>query len=159
MNNKWTILFSSLIIALGFVCLGALLKGGIKDFKESDRVVTVRGLSERTVEADNVLWPLQYKIIGNDLTALYATMEQNNRKIIDFLKVNGIAESDISVALPEVVDLYADRYVNPNDLRSRYNITATVTVTSTNIQQVQIGRAHVCTPVTSRTLVCRLLLE
>ncbi len=135
-NSKWVILTSSLILALGFVCLGALLKGGIKDFKESNRVVTVRGLSERTVEADNVLWPLQYKIIGNDLTALYATMEQNNRKIIDFLKANGISETDISVALPEVVDLYADRYANINDIRSRYNITATVTVTSTNIPQV-----------------------
>ena len=31
-NSKWVILTSSLILALGFVCLGALLKGGIKDF-------------------------------------------------------------------------------------------------------------------------------
>ncbi len=135
-NNKWTILISSLILALGFVCLGAQLKTGIKEFKEGDRAVTVRGLSERLVQADNVLWPLQYKIIGNDLTALYATMEQNNKKIIDFLKSNGIAEADISVALPEVIDLYADRYVNTSELRSRYNITATVTVTSNNISQV-----------------------
>ncbi len=135
-NNKWTIIVSSLILALGFVCLGVQLKTGIKEFREGDRVVTVRGLSERTVQADNVLWPLQYKIIGNDLNTIYATMEQNNNKIIDFLKSNGIAEADISVALPEVIDLYAERYVNTNDVRSRYNITATVTVTSTNITQV-----------------------
>ena len=136
MNNEWTTLISSLILALGFVCLGALLKNGIKDFKEGDRIVTVKGLSERTVDADHVLWPLQYKIIGNDLTTLYATMEANNQRIISFLKSNGIAESDISVALPEVIDLYADRYVNTNDVRSRYNITATVSVTTTNVKQV-----------------------
>ncbi len=134
--NKSFILYSALILALGIVCLGALLKSGIVGFKDSERVVTVKGLSERTVKADNVLWPLQYKIIGNDLTMLYGDMEKNNQKIITFLKNNGIADSDISIALPVVVDLYADRYVNTNDVRSRYNITATVTVTSKNVDQV-----------------------
>ena len=136
MNNKSFIIYSALILAIGIVCLGALLKSGIEGFRDSERVVTVKGLSERTVEADHVLWPLQYKIIGNDLTTLYGAMETNNQKIIGFLKSNGISESDISVALPTVVDLYADRYVNTNDVRSRYNITATVTVTSKNIDQV-----------------------
>ena len=121
---------------MGIVVLGFSLKSGILGVKDSERVVTVKGLSERTVKADNVLWPLQYKIIGNDLTALYSTMEANNQKIIGFLKSNGIAESDISIALPAVVDLYADRYSNTNDIRNRYNITATITVTSQDIDKV-----------------------
>ena len=136
MNNKPLIIYAAAILAVGIIVLGALLKGGISGFKDSERVVTVKGLSERTVKADNVLWPLQYKIIGNDLTALYSTMETNNQKIISFLKNNGIAQEDISIALPTVVDLYADRYANTSDLRSRYNITATVTVTRKNIDQV-----------------------
>ena len=136
MNNKSFILYSALRLALGIVCLGALLKSGIIGFKDSERVVTVKGLSERTVKADNVLWPLQYKIIGNDLNTLYGTMETNNEKIIAFLKSNGINANDISIALPTVVDLYADRYANTSELRSRYNITATVTVTSKDIDQV-----------------------
>ena len=136
MNNKSFILYSALILALGIVCLGALLKSGIIGVKDSERVVTVKGLSERTVKADNVLWPLQYKIIGNDLNTLYGTMETNNEKIIAFLKSNGINANDISIALPTVVDLYADRYANTSALRPRYNITATVTVTSKDIDQV-----------------------
>ena len=134
--KKAIIPISALILALGLVCLGAFLKTGITGFKDTERVVTVKGLSERTVHADNVLWPLQYKLIGNDLNTLYSDMEKNNQKIISFLNSNGIGDSDISVALPVVVDLYADRYVNTQDLRSRYNITATVTVTSTQVDQV-----------------------
>ena len=136
MKDKAYVIYAALILAVGIVVLGLSLKSGILGVKDSERVVTVKGLSERTVKADNVLWPLQYKIIGNDLTALYSTMETNNQKIIGFLKSNGIAEGAISIALPIVVDLYADRYANTNDLRSRYNITATVTVTSKDIDKV-----------------------
>lgn len=134
--KKVIIPLAAFILALGLVCLGALLKSGITGFKDTERIVTVKGLSERTVRADNVLWPLQYKIIGNDLTSLYTDMEKNNQKIIAFLKSNGIEESDISIALPVVVDLYTDRYVNTSEVRSRYNITATVTVTSQKVDRV-----------------------
>ncbi len=143
--KKSLVVLPALILALGFVVLGILLKSGIVGFKDSERIVSVRGLSERNVRADNVRWPLQYKIIGNDLTTLYSEMEKNNQQIISFLKSNGIPDSDITVALPAVVDLYTDRYVNVNDVRSRYNITSTVTVTSTNIDQTMAAMNNMST--------------
>lgn len=114
------------MLAVGVIVAGWLLSGGIRHFKDSERVVTVKGLAEREVKADRVIWPLSYKEVGNDMLALYNAMESANAKIVGFLKSNGIAE---------IVDMQAERYV-PEGVRYRYNVTGVVTVTTTNVEQV-----------------------
>jgi len=128
-------LAGSAMLAVGVIVAGWLLSGGIRHFKDSERVVTVKGLAEREVKADRVIWPLSYKEVGNDMLALYNAMESANAKIVGFLKSNGIAESEISVAPAEIVDMQAERYV-PEGVRYRYNVTGVVTVTTTNVEQV-----------------------
>lgn len=49
------------IIAFGVIVLGVCIKWGIDDFVNKDRKVTVKGLSEREVEADKVTWPIPTK--------------------------------------------------------------------------------------------------
>ena len=49
---------SALILALGILGFGFLLKSGIENFKQMDRVVTVKGLSEKEVASDLVIWPI-----------------------------------------------------------------------------------------------------
>ena len=65
----------SAMLAVGVIVAGWLLSGGIRHFKDSERVVTVKGLAEREVKADRVIWPLSYKEVGNDMLALYNAME------------------------------------------------------------------------------------
>ncbi|MFI3268211.1 MAG: SIMPL domain-containing protein [Rikenellaceae bacterium] len=137
MANKSTILISSIIISLGMVILGAFLKSGIISFKESERVVLVKGLSERTVEADNVIWPIKYEMASNNLTDLYASIETNNAKIIKFLEENGISKDEVTVPMPIVTDLFADRYANTSQIKFRYNISSTVIVSSKKVNEVR----------------------
>ena len=59
------------IIAIGIVGLGMCIKSGMSDFINKDRRVTVKGLSEREVEADKVTWPIQTKELGDNLPQLY----------------------------------------------------------------------------------------
>lgn len=47
----------SVIIALGVVVMGLCVKSGIDNYADKNRCVTVKGLSEREVEADKVIWP------------------------------------------------------------------------------------------------------
>ncbi|MBQ3555185.1 MAG: SIMPL domain-containing protein, partial [Bacteroidales bacterium] len=51
------------------------------------------------------------------------------------LKDNGIDESEIIIAAPEIVDLQAERYGNQNYLY-RYNVTSIITVTSNKVNLV-----------------------
>lgn len=144
MNYKSIVIAAASILAIGVLLLGVMLKSGIVGFKESERVVTVKGLSERVVDATDVIWPLKYKIVGNELPSLYTKMEQTNNQIITFLKNYGISENDISIAIPIVIDVEADQYYSPqNGPRFRYNITSAITVASKDIEKVRKAMSNV----------------
>lgn len=126
----------AVILAIGMVLLGLMIRGGINDVKDKERIVTVKGLAEMEVPADKVTWPLMYKDIGNDLPALYMNMEKKNQAIVSFLKSNGVTDEEISVAPSEIIDMKAERYSNEN-VTYRYNATSVITVTSRNVDKVR----------------------
>lgn len=126
----------AIILAIGIIMMGVMIRNGINDFKDKERVVSVKGLAEMEVPANKVTWPLVYKEIGNDPVQLYATLEQKNQVIVSFLKNRGISEGEIAVAPPEVIDMQAERYGN-SDVRYRYNATSVITVTSKNVDLVR----------------------
>ena len=80
MNNKYSIL-SAALIALGIVVLGLCIKGGIDNFANKDRKVTVKGLAEKEVDADKVTWPIVSKELGDDLPDLYTRLGNTQAKI------------------------------------------------------------------------------
>lgn len=132
--KNWRI--EAIIISIGIIMLGVMIKNGINDFKDKDRIVSVKGLAEMEVPADKVIWPLVYKDIGNDPALLYVNMEQKNKAIVTFLEKNGIAKDEIDIAPPEVIDMQAERYGN-RDIPYRYNATSVITVTSKNVDKVR----------------------
>lgn len=124
------------ILAVGMVLLGFFIKSGIEGFKEKDRAVNVKGLAEIEVPANKVIWPLMYKIVGNDLLTLYNSINDKNDAIVRFLKSNNIKESEISVSAPEIIDMQAERY-SSSPAPFRYNVTSVITVSSENVDQVR----------------------
>ena len=123
------------ILAAGIVIAGWLLYRGVVHFKDSDRVVSVKGLSEKEVKADRAIWPLVYKLAGNDVASLYNTLENNNAKLVSFLVSNGIAEDEITVSPAEVVDMDAERYVSQG-VKYRFNVTSVLTVSTDKVDLV-----------------------
>ena len=136
-NNSRVMLWSAALIAAGLVLLGWTLRSGIVHFKDSERVVTVKGLSEQEVKADRVIWPLMYKQVGDDLTVLYNNIEKTNGTIIAFLRSNGVDEKEITIAPSQLVDMAAELY-NPNAPRYRYSVTTVLTVVT---DKVDLGRS------------------
>lgn len=132
--KNWKI--EALILAIGMAVLGGQIEDGINDFVAKDRVVTVKGLAEMEVPADKVTWPLMYKEVGNDLSTLYNRISNTNKAIVDFLKQKGIAEDEISINAPEIIDMQAERYVGENK-NYRYNVTTVITVTSKKVDLVR----------------------
>ena len=132
-NSKFS---QAVVLAASIAYLGMCVKSGIDDFCNKDRKVTVKGLAEKEVEADKVTWPIPTKELGNDLPELYQRINQTTDKVKRFLVANGVKESEISVNAPVVIDLNADQY-NTNLRAYRYNITSTVTVTSSNVKLIR----------------------
>lgn len=131
-NHYW----ETAIVAAGLAVLGFFVYLGLGSLAERDRVVSVRGLAEREVKADRVIWPIVYKTTGNDLQALYARLNDVGETITQFLVANQMPDSAISLSAPQIVDLRADRY-NINRTADRYNVTLVTTVTTDKVDLVR----------------------
>lgn len=132
---KYQNIICAALLAAGIIGSGLALRNGIITYKDRDRTVSVKGLAEREVKADLVKWPLVYKEMGNDPSAMYETLKTKNAAIVKFLKEGGIKDDEISVNPPEITDRQANDYNNGN--MDRYKATGIVTVTSKNVDQVR----------------------
>ncbi len=128
-------IYEAAIIAVGMLLLGLCIKGGIDNFTNHDRKVTVKGLAEREVKADKVTWPILTKEIGDDLPSLYTRINATNAKVKKFLTQHGVKDNEITVNAPVVIDLNAEQYLSQRNYR--YNITSTITVVSKNVDLIR----------------------
>ena len=126
----------ALILCVGLIIMGACIADGLTSAFQSDRIVTVKGLSEREVPADKVIWPLVYKELGNDPAEMYERLATKNRKVIDFLKEKGISEKEICESAIQVSDRQADSY-DQNNVLYRYKATSVITVTSSQVELIR----------------------
>ncbi len=124
-------------IFLGMVFLGFFLGSSAIKFKEYERSVIVKGLSEKEYPADIALWPIHFSSANNDLTKLYASIEKNSNQIIDFLRASGFEKQEISISPPQIMDKLAQGYEKTR-IEFRYNATQTITVYSTKIESVRL---------------------
>ena len=104
--------YSGLAIMVGLIVLGAMMPKAVGEFRSYDRTVNVKGLCEKEVKADKVIWPLNYKVMGNDIQAVYDQTDKSNEMIVEFLKSGGIKAGEITVALPVISDKLANEYGN-----------------------------------------------
>lgn len=126
-------LILGLCILFGLTSLGFLLGNAAIKYKQFERTVTVKGLSEREYPADIVIWPIQFSTASNDLSTLYTTIESHTKTIGDFLIKNGITKEEMSYSSPAIIDKSAQQYSSGSQPEFRYTAMQTVTVYSSNI--------------------------
>ena len=136
-NNKTSsFILGSALIASMFV-LGYILGASIVKFKTLERSVSVKGLSEREVMADTVLWPIVHMEVENELPLLYAKLEKNREMIVNFLKEKGFEEAEMSISAPSIIDKVAQEYGEANKVTYRYNATQTITLYSNKVDKTR----------------------
>lgn len=126
---------SGIFVMIGLVALGLFISKGLTRIANQEQYVTVKGLAEREVMANKVVWPLPYKSVSNDMQELYDGIEKNKNVILSFLKSGGITEDEIIVSAPAVTDRLAQSYV-PDNVKFRYQSEAVITVISPQVEKV-----------------------
>ena len=132
--NKGNML-CGLFVMIGLVILGSMFPRSVEKFRSYDRTVNVKGLCEKEVKADKVIWPVVYKVMANDVQTIYNETDANNEAIIAFLKAGGITPDEITVSVPVISDKFATEY-GSNDRTYRYISKNVVTVCTSNIDAV-----------------------
>lgn len=128
-------LIAGICVAVGIASVGFSLKAGIDHFVDRDRVVTVKGLAERDVPSDYVIWPVTFRVSGNDLTSLYTRAQEQTDIIKNFLNKYGVDDKDVSLGTPRVSDTHADFYGN-NLPPERYRVEMVISVATPNVPAV-----------------------
>lgn len=127
--------FSGFFVMLGLVFLGFMIPTSVARFRSFERTVNVKGLCEREVKADKVIWPVVYKVMANDIQSIYDQTDRNKAEIVAFLKSGGISENEITFSVPSVSDKFANEY-GGNYRAYRYIATNTITVCTEKVDDV-----------------------
>lgn len=129
------------LIAIGLIGGGSFIKGAAEVWHQSSRTVAVKGLSERDVNADLVLWPLHYSVSANDLAEVQSLLVADEGKIRAFLEAQGIAHDQISVTSPRVTDRFEGYSEHRPD--KRYQGEATVLIRSPQVDVVRAAMPRI----------------
>jgi uncharacterized protein len=136
-NNETGRIIIGISILIGLFILGYFINSAVKTFKDYERTVTVRGLAEQEHMADIVIWPIQFTQASNDQEEIYQMLEDNARKVVEFLRDNGFSDEEISVDVPVVTDRLAQRWGGELGGQFRYVASQAVTVYSGNVEEVR----------------------
>ena len=136
-SSKVNAFIFGLFVLLGLATLGYLLSNAAIQVKEYERTVTAKGLSERELAADIVIWPLQFAVASNDLGSLYNSIDASFIKIKKFLEQKNIKSSEISLSAPAITDKSAQQYSASGNYEFRYTALQTVTVYSNNVENIR----------------------
>lgn len=135
MKIDWlkTLMFCASIVIAGFF-IGNMHKTG----KMYDRFVQVKGLSEREVNADLAVWPINITLTANNLNALKVNVEKQNEAVYNFFIAQGFEKNELTKGSTNINDVRANLY-NNNAYNSefRYLAKSEFTVRTTDINKLQ----------------------
>jgi hypothetical protein len=123
----------ALLIACGLAAAGWFVGSGIRYFKDAERYVSVKGLAEREVPANLVLWPIVFTVSGNDLSDLQRRLEADGEKVADYMRAQGFADTEFSVSAPRVSDNAPQGGIDGRAPLERYLVEATMTLRTGNV--------------------------
>lgn len=127
---------AALVLAVGMGLAGWLVGRGFLESRR-DRYVTVKGLSERDVEADLALWPFRIVGTADDLAAAQAEIQRSLGVVLEFLSRNGVDTTGAELQGVEVVDRLAERYGEAGQAGPRYLVQQLMVVRSEDVAAVR----------------------
>ena len=127
--------YSGLCIMAGLVILGIMIPAAVVKYRSFDRVVNVKGLCEKEVKADKVIWPITYKVMSDNIQSIYDQIDAGNAVIVDFLKGGGVSQDEITISVPQISDKLASEY-GGNNRAFRYIAKNVVTVCTSDVDKV-----------------------
>src|SRR5574344_369834 len=130
-------LIIGLCIAFSLFFIGLFIYKGLNSISNKDRYVSVRGLSEKEVSADYATLTISYSEGSNDMSGLLSKIEQNNKKVVAFVKSKGLTESEINVGVASIKDKWNSEYSDGGKKDPiRYYGSVTIKVFSSKVKQV-----------------------
>ncbi|MEN8136179.1 MAG: SIMPL domain-containing protein [Thermodesulfobacteriota bacterium] len=101
-EDQGGLFFLGIFVAIGIAVAGYFVGQTMYNAKVALNTAEAKGLAERRVSADRANWVILYKVKGakrDEIPILYKQAEKHQQTIIDLLKDNGFAESEIKLGV------------------------------------------------------------
>jgi hypothetical protein len=128
----------TLLLAASITLAGYFVGNMHKTGKKYDRYVQVKGLSQREVNADLAVWPMNITLTANDLSSLKGDIEKQLDEVYSFFIARGFDPGDLTRGTTNISDIRADVYnSNARNSEFRYLAKSEFTVRTTDIPRLQ----------------------
>lgn len=141
MDNRSAVLPAVIVgicLLLGLALAGYFVGKGATRFRSDVRIVTVKGLVEREVKADQAVWTLGLRRASESLQDAHARLGADRDAAVAFLRKRGFADAEVERQPTRTVDKLAREYGQPQAAdRFRYVVTTSVIVRTPNVDLVR----------------------
>lgn len=127
---------SAVVLAAGIAGAGFLVGDALVESKQPLRTVTVKGLSERAVQANLGFWPVRFVATGATLEAARASLETSETAVNRFLTERGFAPEEIQVQNVLVEDRAAGYNSGAMQDEYRFVLTEELLVTTDKVEEL-----------------------
>jgi len=125
-------------LIVGLTAAGYFIGRGTARFKSEVRTVTVKGLVERELSADEAVWTLSLRRAGDDVGEVHRRITKDRDTVLAFMQQQGFTGDEVARLPTRTVDKLAREFGQPQaGERFRYLVTSAVIVRTGNIEQVQ----------------------
>lgn len=133
---KLMAIVAALFVAAGIALAGWFVGTSLVESRQPLRTVTVKGLSERAVQADLGFWPIRFVATGPSLEAARASLENSEGAVRAFLADRGFAEDEIQVQNVLVEDRAAGYNAGSTPDEYRFVLTEDMLVTTGRVTEL-----------------------
>lgn len=124
-------------ILAGLSAGGYLVGRGAARFKSEPSTVTVKGLVEKEVKADQAVWALSLRRAGDDLKDIHARISADREAALAFLKKQGFPDQEIARQPTRTIDRFASEFGQPQGPgRFRYVVTTALVLRTGSVDLV-----------------------
>jgi hypothetical protein len=136
-ENKTTITAAIIVgfcLLVGLAVGGYFIGKGATRFKSETRTVTVKGLVEKEVKADQAVWMLRIRRASEDLKDAHSKISSDREVAIAFLKNQGFKDQEIVRQPTRTIDKLAREFGQTQTVeRFRYVVTNALLVSTGNV--------------------------
>ncbi|MFT4736139.1 MAG: hypothetical protein ACI8QD_000717 [Cyclobacteriaceae bacterium] len=99
--------------------------------------MTVKGLAEKEVKADNAIWPFTFTITSNELKDLKNPLDKQPEQMVKFFFDHSIKNKELNLRVPSLIDTKANLYNGNNYNPFRYIGEGTIALQTSIMQSIK----------------------
>ena len=132
---------NSLKIGISIIISSLILAFGLTNIITPERSVSVRGLSEKEVDADLAIWNMAFSTGDKNLSSLQQSVFLKTQTVKKYLNDPGLDENDFTVQPAAITDNSLNSYMDQSKLRYTFIARQTILIRSSKIESVKSAYA------------------